>query len=118
MESINIYSEGITINKSRTMPVYVKEKENKKYEYYNVAGYKVEVEEKFKNVSKEMSITIKLIPMPFSDFLNEKEFSIIVDTDKYNRYDWKVSNGILRITLYEVINERPDFKRIEKTETK
>lgn len=84
---------------------------------YNVAGIKIKCEEEFKNSTQKMRLHFY-----GKDKVLDKEISfnetIPVDTDIYNRYDWSVKNGILYVTLYEKINPKPDFRRIEKESKK
>ena len=84
---------------------------------YNVAGIKIKCEEEFKNSTQKMSLHFY-----GKDKVLDKEISfnetIPVDTDIYNRYDWSVKNGVLYVTLYEKINPKPDFKRVEKEYSK
>lgn len=84
---------------------------------YNVAGIKIKCEEEFENSTQKMRLRFY-----GKDKVLDKEISfnetINVDTDIYNRYDWSVKNGILYVTLFEKINPRPDFKRVEKETVK
>lgn len=84
---------------------------------YNVAGIKIKCEEVFENSTQKMCLRF----YGKDKVLNvERSFNktINIDTDIYNRYDWSVKNGILYVTLYEKINPRPDFKRVEKETVK
>lgn len=80
---------------------------------YNVAGIKIKCEEEFENITQEMRLHFYGKDKVLGKEIGFDE-TIIIDTDIYNRYDWSVKNGILYVTLYEKINPRPDFKRIEK----
>ena len=89
------------------------QKDSSKTYAYDVAGMKLKCEEEFVNRTESMC----LIFSGKGKVLNEEftfEETIYVDTDTYDRYDWNIKNGILYVTLYEKINPRPDFKRIEK----
>lgn len=93
------------------------EKDNSRTYAYNVAGMKIKCEEEFVNRTE----SIYLIFSGKGKVLNKEitfEKNIHVDTDAYDRYDWNIKNGILYVTLYEKINPRPDFKRIEKSAKK
>lgn len=84
---------------------------------YNVAGIKIKCEEVFENSTQKMCLhfygkdKVLNVECSFDKTIN-------IDTDIYNRYDWSVKNGILYVTLYEKINPRPDFKRVEKEAVK
>lgn len=84
---------------------------------YNVAGIKIKLEEKFENSTQKMCLHFYGNGNVLDKEINFDE-TINVDTDIYNRYDWSVKNGILYVTLFEKINPRPDFKRVEKETVK
>lgn len=89
------------------------QKDSSKIYAYDVAGMKIKCEEEFVNRTESMY----LIFSGKGKVLNKEfafEETIYIDTDIYERYDWNIKNGILYVTLYEKINPRPDFKRIEK----
>ena len=93
------------------------EKDNSITYAYDVAGMKIKCEEEFINRTE----SIYLIFSGKGKVLNKEftfERTIYIDTDIYDRYDWNIKNGILYVTLYEKINPRPDFKRIEKSAKK
>lgn len=89
------------------------EKDNSKTYAYDVAGMKIKCEEEFINRTESICLNFygkgKVLNKEFTF-----ERTIYIDTDTYDRYDWNIKNGILYVTLYEKINPRPDFKRIEK----
>ena len=89
------------------------EKDNSKIYAYNVAGMKIKCEEKFVNRTEAMYLNFSGKGKVLDEELIFKE-TIYINTNVYNKYDWNVKNGILYVTLYEKINPRPDFKRIEK----
>lgn len=89
------------------------EKDNSIIRAYNVAGMKIKCEEKFVNRTKSMYLIFSGKGKVLNRELTFEE-TIYIDTDTYDRYDWNIKNGILYVTLYEKINERPDFKRVEK----
>lgn len=88
------------------------EKDNSKTYAYDVAGMKIKCEEEFINRTESIYLNFsgkgKVLNKEFTF-----ERTIYIDTDTYDRYDWNIKNGILYVTLYEKINPRPDFKRIE-----
>ena len=89
------------------------EKDNKKTYAYEVAGIKVKCEEIFENKTRFTYLhfygeaTILGLYRKFDE-------KILIDTDIYDKYDWKVVNGVLYVILYEKINKKPKFERVEK----
>ena len=69
---------------------------------------------KFVNRTKETSLKF----IGEGKILDDKlEFykEVPIDTDIYENYDWKVKNGVLYVTLFEKINEKPPiFRHIEQ----
>lgn len=119
---INDKECSLTINSSEgtlvgaLLAAYEKEANNTKILAYEVPGMKITCEEIFVNKTKHVYLNFK----GEGDILGRKKTfnkEIHVDTDIYNRYDWRVSMGVLYVTLFEKINERPDFSRIEKKVT-
>lgn len=121
-----IYSQKITasnLNKNNTWyscfdrAIASAKKNNTFTRAYNVAGVKIKCEEEFENSTQKMRLHFY-----GKDKILDKEISfdetININTDIYNRYDWAVKNGVLYVILYEKINLRPDFKRIEKESKK
>ena len=89
------------------------EKDNSVIRAFNVAGMKIKCEEEFVNKTQKMYLHFS----GKGKILNNElcfDKTIYVDTDIYDRYDWNIKNGVLYVTLYEKINPRPDFKRVEK----
>ena len=81
---------------------------------FNVAGMKIKCEEKFVNKTKEASLIFtgegKVLDTKLTFY---KE--VPIDTNIYEDYDWKVKNGVLYVTLFEKINEKPPiFRHIEQ----
>lgn len=80
---------------------------------FKVTGMKVKCEEKFVNRTKELSLVFtgkgKILDLE-QTFVKE----IPIDSEIYKSYDWTVKNGVLYVTLFEKINEKPSFFR-EKT---
>ena len=60
------------------------------------------------NRDKKMYLDVS-IRFSDDDIFNER---IYVDTDIYDKYSYKVKDGLLTITLYEIINEEPKFEQI------
>lgn len=89
------------------------EKDNSKIYAYNVAGMKIKCEENFVNKTESMRLIFSGKGKVLDGEITFKE-TIYIDTDTYDRYDWNIKNGILYVTLYEKINPRPDFKRVDK----
>ena len=81
---------------------------------FNVAGMKIKCEEKYVNRTKEAVLIFtgegKVLDTKLTFY---KE--VPINTDIYEDYDWKVKNGILYVTLFEKINEKPPiFRHIEQ----
>lgn len=89
------------------------EKDNSRTYAYNVAGMKIKCEENFVNKTESMRLIFSGKGKVLDGEITFKE-TIYIDTDTYDRYDWNIKNGILYVTLYEKINPRPDFKRVDK----
>lgn len=89
------------------------EKDNFRIYAYNVAGMKIKCEENFVNKTESMRLIFSGKGKVLDEEITFKE-TIYIDTDTYDRYDWNIKNGILYVTLYEKINPRPDFKRVDK----
>ena len=89
------------------------EKNNSVIRAYNVAGMKIKCEENFVNRTESMYLIFSGKGKVLDKEITFEE-TIHVDTNAYDRYDWNIKNGILYVTLYEKINPRPDFKRVEK----
>lgn len=115
---MNLLAEAITPLKPFTISisgeVAWEEKDNKKTLAYCVPGIKVKCDEIY--VNKTMSMSLHFYGE--ASILNshsELDVTINVDTNIYDKYDWHVSNGILYVVLYEKINKRPKFTRVEKS---
>ena len=82
---------------------------------FKVAGMKIKCEEKFVNKTKEASLIFtgkgKILDVELSFY---KE--VPINTDIYEKYEWKVKNGILYVTLLEKINEKPPIFKHNLTE--
>lgn len=81
---------------------------------FNVAGMKIKCEEKFVNKTKEASLIFtgegKVLDTKLTFY---KE--VPIDTNIYENYEWKVKIGVLYVTLFEKINEKPPiFRHIEQ----
>ena len=77
---------------------------------FAVAGVKIKCKENFINRTKEASLEFtgkgKILDVEL-DFYKK----ILIDTNIYENYDWKVKNGVLYVTLFEKINEKPPIFR-------
>ena len=89
------------------------QKDSSKTYAYDVAGMKIKYEEEFVNRTESMYLIFSGKGKVLDKEITFEE-TIYVDTDTYDRYDWNIKNGILYVTLYEKINPRPDFKRVDK----
>ena len=116
-------NEPITLQELKSSIEFMNEnygsvdKDNSTIHAYNVAGMKIKCEEKFVNKTETMYLIFSGKGKVLNRYLVFEE-KIYIDTDIYDRYDWNIKNGILYVTLYEKINPRPDFKRIEKSAKK
>lgn len=100
-------------NNKQTSLLKTLQKDSSKTYAYDVAGMKIKCEENFVNRTKAMYLNFSGKGRVLDEELTFEE-AIYVNTDVYNRYDWNIKNGVLYVTLYEKINERPNFKRVEK----
>jgi len=99
-----------------TIADHTKEFDNKKYLSYNVPGLTAEdikIEKHFVNKTKRTYLSV----------LGEKEdtvtgcvsvvdFELDIDTSIYSKYETKVVNGVLVITLWEIKNKEPECRDI------
>ena len=114
--SKSIYNSGNTsIGTVSIMPDFEKQYDTKITYGFNVAGMKIKCEEKFVNRTKEASLIFtgkgKILDTELSFY---KE--VPINTDIYEKYEWKVKNGILYVTLLEKINEKPPIFKHNLTE--
>ena len=72
----------------------------------------ITVKHRFENLEKEMFVDIYGYRDNVLGARNYIAKTIKVDTEKYDRYDWCCSNGLLQVNLYEKKNPVPDFKEI------
>lgn len=100
-------------NSMRVQLLGTLQKDSSKTYAYDVAGMKIKCEEEFVNRTESMYLIFSGKGKVLNEEFAFKE-TIYIDTDIYDRYDWNIKNGILYITLYEKINQRPDFKRVDK----
>lgn len=108
-----VYGKNVYYSNSN-MPSTYKQYDTKIVYAFDVAGMKIKCEEKFVNRTKESSLKF----IGEGKILDDKlEFykEVPIDTDIYENYDWKVKNGVLYVTLFEKINEKPPiFRHIEQ----
>ena len=95
---------------------YKEEKDNKVTYGFNVPGIRIKCEEIWNNKEKKLSLRFYGENEIFN-VKNSFDKTINVNTDVYEKYDWTVKDGILYVTLFEKINERPDFHRVEKSKS-
>lgn len=115
-EPITLQAIDSSIYMTNSMQVRLLEtlqKDSSKIYAYDVAGMKIKCEEEFVNRTESMYLIFSGKGKVLDKEITFEE-TIYVDTDTYDRYDWNIKNGILYVTLYEKINPRPNFKRIEK----
>lgn len=75
----------------------------------NAAGYGEEdlhIYTKWYNKNK----TLKLFVCDLKD--DKKQYSLDINYKVYEKYKVEVKNGIVTITLFEIINEKPKFDRV------
>ena len=92
---------------------YKEEKDNKLIYGFNIPGIRIKCEEIWNNREKKLSLRFYGENKIFN-VKNCFDKTIDIDTDVYEKDDWTVKDGILYVTLFEKINERPDFHRVEK----
>ena len=103
-------------DKNNFKPIYEKEVNNKKVLMYSVPGYTNEdicyndefvnkTKDTYLNIHGELELRVK-VDVVYKDSF---DISLPIDTSIYNSYNVKVINGLLIVTLYEIINKAPDF---------
>ena len=121
-KTVTVSGDRLYIDASRipsvilTFSDYKEEKDNKLIYGFNVPGIRIKCEEIWNNREKKLSLRFYGENEIF-DVKNHFDKTIDVDTDIYEKYDWTVKDGILYVTLFEKINERPDFHRVEKSKS-
>lgn len=95
---------------------YKKEENNKLIYAYKVPGIRIKCEEIWNNKEKQFALNFFGENTIFDEIVSFN-CKINVDTEIYEKYDWTVKDGILYVTLFEKINERPDFHRVEKSKS-
>lgn len=112
--TLQTMDSSIYVTSSNQLPLLrTLEKDNSVIRAYNVAGMKIKCEEEFVNRTEAMYLIFSGKGKVLNKELTFEE-RIYVETDIYDRYDWNIKNGVLYVTLYEKINPRPDFKRVDK----
>lgn len=111
-EFTEVYPSGVDCDH----PIKIVEKDNKKYILYEVIGLSardIKVEKEFVNKTKTTALNITgNMELKDLEFENEINAKIYIDTDIYEKYDYSIVNGILVVTLYEKINEAPEFELV------
>jgi hypothetical protein len=99
-----------------TLPIKEKDLDNTHILLYNAIGLSkdsITCETEFVNKTKQMYLVIKGKyedkELKYENTLNTR---ILVNTEVYDSYDFSIVNGILKVTLYEIKNEVPVFKRV------
>ena len=115
--SISALTTSGTIETSFLLtPDYKEEKNNKLIYGFNVPGIRIKCEEIWNNKERKLALHF----YGENEIFNVKncfDKTIDIDTDIYEKYDWTVKDSILYVTLFEKINERPDFHRVEKSKS-
>jgi hypothetical protein len=109
------YSWG-NIN-SNQFPMTTTEKNNSKIYQYNAIGLNknsITVNKKFINKTKTLTVEVKgEFKDEVTEFKNNFQVNLSVDYSIYNKVSWKLKDGILTITLFEILNDEPEFSVIE-----
>ncbi len=83
------------------------------YELIGLGKDHIIVTTEFINKTKELFL---IVTGKFNDamtgFENEINIRLQIDTNIYCSYDYKIENGLLTITLFEKINEVPEFHKV------
>jgi hypothetical protein len=113
-----IYNELMTMQYIRKkLPQYL-EKDNLKIYQYFAVGFNesnIRVYKDFINKSKVLKVSVKGdINNDFTEFKNKLDISIDVDYNIYNKVTWTIQDGLLYITLHEIINEEPNVELVKE----
>ena len=96
-------------------PIKEVQKDNKRILQYELIGLSendLTVKKEFLNRQKETYLNVTgSYKDELTEFENDISIHLYIDTDTYDSYDCHIENGILTITLYEIINEQPKFER-------
>lgn len=81
--------------------------------YFSTTGTSemADITSNFINRTKEMHINILIVDVE-EDYYSILSKCIVVNTDVYDSWSYSFCPGILKITLFEKENKRPDFKQI------
>lgn len=97
-------------------PIHVFERDNMLCYFYEAIGISkdnLEITEEFINKTKEFYVKVKGQYFDcIAEWDNDLNVRIKVDSNIYDRYDVTAENGIIRVILYEIINERPNITRM------
>jgi len=120
MESWNILKQ----------PDYTKEVNNMKFIMYKVPGLSsknINITKQFVNKTKRtyLSITGENRYIFYTNKLDEnKDYrdytasiktELDINTSVYNKYEYDIQDGMLIITLYEIVNKEPEFRDIKES---
>lgn len=88
------------------------EKDCKKHLLYKIPGiYELTYTKEFVNKTKETFLNIKgEREIPELEYKNSVDIHLKIDTDLYNSYEVHHTEGILVVTLHEIINAEPTFE--------
>ena len=104
-----------SFEKDHDHPIKEVQKDNKRILQYELIGLSendLTVKKEFLNRQKETYLNVTgSYKDELTEFENDISIHLYIDTDTYDSYDCHIENGILTITLYEIINEQPKFER-------
>jgi hypothetical protein len=120
IENFKMSYQGVKVmgknNMNYDTPIMECEKDCKKFLQYELIGLGFENitdEVEFVNKTETTYLTIKgTYEDEDTDFTNEINIRIPIDTKVYCAYDLRMNNGLLTVVLYEIVKDRPQFERV------
>lgn len=95
-------------------PIHKWEGNNKLIMLYELIGLgeeDVEMWVEFENKTKQMFLCcLGEFYDETTSWKNDISFRLPINTDIYDSYEWNIKDGILYVTLNEIINEVPNFE--------
>jgi len=107
--------ETLTLSEAtHAYPFKVFEENNTKVLFYNAIGIsEFEYGTEFINRKKETYLNIKgECDWADGEYKNTVDIHLKIDTEVYDRYEVTWKDGILVVTLFEIINEAPKFENV------
>lgn len=90
--------------------LYDEQLKNKRNIYLNVSGVSISVKREFDNATQRTYLVIYGKSNICRSLKKEINIKIIINTDLYESYSYKINKGILCLTLNEIIHEEPKFE--------